>query len=193
MAGKKDIDDSDLFRAVMQDVKPLKQRTPRAPLAGTVSAPTDPVKSRSLAKPQAKAKKTPMITRSAPPPAPRKPKQSSLGHGDIAGLDRRTGQRFKRGQLPVEARLDLHGMTQTEAHRALTAFVGGQYSAGRRCVIVVTGKGVGKEGGGVLRSAVPKWLNESPNRDRVLAFEYARQKDGGAGALYVLLKRRRVG
>jgi DNA-nicking Smr family endonuclease len=64
---------------------------------------------------------------------------------------------------------------------------------GTRCVIVVTGKGVGKDGGGVLRSAVPRWLNESPNREKVLAFEYARQKDGGAGALYVLMKRRRMG
>ena len=51
----------------------------------------------------------------------------------------------------------------------------------------MTGKGVGKEGGGVLRNAVPRWLNEAPNRDKVLAFEYARPKDGGAGALYVLL------
>ena len=83
-------------------------------------------------------------------------------------------------------------MTQTEAHRALGAFISGQQTAGRRCVIVVTGKGVGKEGGGVLRNAVPRWLNEVPNRDKVLAFEYARQKDGGVGALYVLLKRRRA-
>ena len=56
----------------------------------------------------------------------------------------------------------------------------------------MTGKGVGKEGGGVLRNAVPRWLNEAPNREKVLAFEYARQKDGGVGALYVLLKRRRA-
>ena len=133
------------------------------------------------------------MRRSVLPASKPKPKRPLLGHGDITGLDRRTGQRFKRGQLPLEARLDLHGMTQTEAHRALSSFLAVQQSAGRRCVIVVTGKGVGKEGGGVLRNAVPFWLNEAPNRNRGLAFEYARQKDGGAGAIYVLLRRRRAG
>ena len=187
MAGKKETDDSDLFRAVMQDVKPLKRRTPRAAASpGSAEKETAP-------KPATGKKKQVRRAVAVAPPPPPKPKQSALQHGDIAGLDRRTGQRFKRGQLPVEARLDLHGMTQTEAHRALSAFLSGQHAAGRRCVIVVTGKGVGKEGGGVLRNVVPRWLNEAPYRDKVLAFEYARQRDGGAGALYVLLKRKRVG
>ena len=189
MAGKKETNDSDLFRAVMQDVKPLKRRTPRA------AASPGPVEKKTAPKPTTGKKKKVRraVAVAPPPPPPPKPKQSALQHGDIAGLDRRTGQRFKRGQLPVEARLDLHGMTQTEAHRALSAFLSVQHAAGGRCVIVVTGKGVGKEGGGVLRNAVPRWLNEAPNRDKVLAFEYARQRDGGAGALYVLLKRTRLG
>lgn len=180
-------DEGDLFRRAMRDVKPLKQRTPRAK-----SEKVSPARPAGTVKTSTR-KQAPRIRPAAPPAPPPKPRAPALGHGDIAGLDRRTGQRFKRGQLPVEARLDLHGMTQTEAHRALTAFLAGQQAAGRRCVIVVTGKGVGKEGGGVLRNAVPRWLNEAPNRDKVLAFEYARQKDGGAGALYVLLKRRRAG
>ena len=188
MVGKKETDDSDLFRAVMHDVKPLKRRTPRA-----VASPGSAEKETAPIPATGKKKQVRRAVAVAPPPPPPKPKLSALQHGDIAGLDRRTGQRFKRGQLPVEARLDLHGMTQTEAHRALSAFLSGQHAAGRRCVIVVTGKGVGKEGGGVLRNAVPRWLNEAPNRDKVLAFEYARQRDGGAGALYVLLKRKRVG
>ena len=62
-------------------------------------------------------------------------------------------------------------------------------SAGKRCVLVITGKGLSS--GGVLRDQVPRWLNLAPNRARVLAFDYARQHHGGAGALYVLLKRRR--
>ena len=187
MAGKKDDDDPGLFRAVMHDVKPLKRRTPRA-----ASPPVSPSKPASAK--NSTAKRSPIQHKAAPsPPPPARPKQSSIGHGDIDGLDRRTGQRFKRGQLPVEARLDLHGLTQVEAHRALDGFLSRQYMAGKRCVIVVTGKGVGKDGGGVLRFAVPRWLNESPNREKVLAFEYARQKDGGAGALYVLMKRWRIG
>ncbi|MEC8372349.1 MAG: Smr/MutS family protein [Pseudomonadota bacterium] len=188
MTGKKETNDSDLFRAVMQDVKPLKRRTPRSAASpGSAEKETTPIPA------SGKKRQVRHAVAIAPPPPPPKPKQSALQHGDITGLDRRTGQRFKRGQLPVEARLDLHGMTQTEAHRALSAFLSNQHAAGRRCVIVVTGKGVGKEGGGVLRNAVPRWLNEAPNRDKVLAFEYARQRDGGAGALYVLLKRKRFG
>lgn len=191
MGGKRDVDDSDLFRAVMQDVKPLKRRAPPG-------APDSPPKHEGEAAPatrglKPKKKPAPRQPLATPTPQAPKPKQAALQHGDIAGLDRRTGLRFKRGQLPVEARLDLHGMTQAEAHRALSAFLAGQQSAGRRCVIVVTGKGVGRDGGGVLRAAVPRWLNEAPNRGKVLAFEYARQRDGGAGALYVLLKRRRAG
>ncbi len=180
-------DEGDLFRWAMRDVKPLKQRTPR------VTSEKAPASRPAGAAKASSRKPTPRPRPVAPAAPPPKPKAPALQHGDTPGLDRRTGQRFKRGQLPVEARLDLHGMTQTEAHRALSAFLSGQQAAGRRCVIVVTGKGVGKEGGGVLRNAVPRWLNEAPNRGKVLAFEYARQKDGGAGALYVLLKRRRAG
>lgn len=179
-------DETSLFREVMRDVRPLKRRKPPAPKGATgtalAAAPAAPV-SRVARRTKPAAPPHP-----APPPAP---KAVALGHGDIAGLDRRTALRFRRGQLPVEARLDLHGMTQDAAYRALGSFLAGQQAAGRRCVIVVTGKGVAREGGGVLRAAVPRWLNEAPNRERVLAFAYARQKDGGAGALYVLLKRRR--
>ena len=150
MAGKKGADDPDLFRAVMHDVKPLKRRTPRAD-----PPPVSPFKP-ALVK-NSTPKKSPIQHQAAPsPPPPARTKQSSIGHGDIDGLDRRTGQRFKRGQLPVEARLDLHGLTQVEAHRALDGFLSRQYTAGKRCVIVVTGKGVGKDGGGVLRVAVPR-------------------------------------
>ena len=187
MATKKDTDDSDLFRAVMQDVTPLKRNSPRLP-------PSSPIPQKTLAPKHAKAKKQKVCPAAyaGKPPKPNT-KQSALQHGDITDLDRRKGQRFKRGQLPIEGRLDLHGMTQNEAFGALGAFIARQFAMGRRCVIVVTGKGVSKEGGGVLRNAVPRWLNETTNRDKVLAFEYARQRDGGAGALYVLLKRKRSG
>ena len=187
MAIKKGTDDNDLFRAVMQDVEPLKRRSPRISSSSPLNAKTSAPK-------LAKAKKQQMCPSviDVVSPESNNPK-AALRHGDVTELDRRTGQRFKRGQLPIEGRLDLHGMTQAEAHRALGAFIARHCAAGRRCVIVVTGKGVNKEGGGVLRNAVPRWLNEVPNRDKVLAFEYARQRDGGAGALYVLLKRKRIG
>jgi DNA-nicking Smr family endonuclease len=90
-----------------------------------------------------------------------------------------------------EGRLDLHGMIQTQAHRALTSYVTQAQSSGLRCIIVITGKGRVSEGGGVLRNQVPQWLNSPAIRSSVLAFSPAQPRDGGAGALYVLLRRKR--
>lgn len=125
----------------------------------------------------------------APSPHPRP--QAELTHGSRAGLDRRKAERLSRGKLPIEATLDLHGLRQAEAHRRLEIFLAESQAAGKRCVLIVTGKGLHKEEGGVLRANVPRWLNEAPNRARVLSFDYAQQKHGGTGALYVLLRRRR--
>jgi DNA-nicking Smr family endonuclease len=105
----------------------------------------------------------------------------------FAGIDRANAERLKRGQHRIEARLDLHGMTQAEAHRALGNFVRASRSAGRRCVLVITGRG--SVGGGVLRAAVPRWLAEAELRPHLLAVATAQPRDGGAGALYVMLRR----
>jgi len=114
-----------------------------------------------------------------------------LSHGSSAGLDRRNAERLNRGKMAIESTLDLHGMTQAQAHGALSRFILRSESRGLRCVLVITGKGLAKESGGVLRNQVPNWLNESGNRERIIAFNYAQQGHGGTGALYVLLKRRR--
>ena len=82
-------------------------------------------------------------------------------------------------------------MTQDEAHQALDRFVADAHEEGRRVLLVVTGKGLGRAEGGVLRAAVPRWLEEGPCRPKVLAHAPARPKHGGAGALYLLLRRRR--
>jgi DNA-nicking Smr family endonuclease len=111
-------------------------------------------------------------------------------HGAVPGLDRRNALRLKRGQMPIEARLDLHGMIQAEAHRALAGFVARSHAAGRRVLLVITGKGT-RDGEGVLRAAVPRWLAEPALRPLVLATAPAVPRDGGAGALYVLLRRER--
>ena len=93
--------------------------------------------------------------------------------------------------MPIEGKLDLHGRTQAEAHRRLETFLANAQASGKRCVLVVTGRGLGKSAGGVLRTEVPRWLNQTPNRARVLAFDWAQPKHGGDGALYVLLRRNR--
>jgi DNA-nicking Smr family endonuclease len=106
------------------------------------------------------------------------------------GLDRRSWLRLKRGQVAIELILDLHGQTQEEAHRNLAGFLIRSQAEGRRCVLVVTGKG--EPGGGILRHMVPRWLNEGGNRERVVAYTPAQRRHGGAGALYVLLRRHRA-
>jgi DNA-nicking Smr family endonuclease len=105
-------------------------------------------------------------------------------------LDRRSWLRLKRGQVVIEQTLDLHGQTQDEAHRRLQLFLADAQATGCRSVLVVTGKGL--ETGGTLRHMVPRWLNEEPNRARVLAFCPAQARHGGSGALYVLLRRLRT-
>lgn len=143
-----------------------------------------------------KPKKKQSQPRPSPPPAqpldqrlnPKPPMQ----HGHADGLDRASRKRMRRGQVLIEARLDLHGMIQTEAHRSLTGFLERAYLSGKRSVLVITGKGLRLSGEtGVLRNAVPKWLNEPPLRNWVRGFDYAAPSDGGEGALYVLLRRKR--
>ena len=108
----------------------------------------------------------------------------------MSGIDKRLAERLKRGRLPVQSSLDLHGLTQPEAHAAVEGFIARAAERGLRTVLIVTGKGR-RDGGGVLKSALPRWLNEAPSRGHVLAIAEARPEHGGAGALYVLLRRRR--
>ena len=107
------------------------------------------------------------------------------------GIDRANAERLKRGRWPIDARLDLHGKTQEEAHRALVAFVPRARDAGHRCVLVITGRGLGPSGPGVLKTAVPRWLAEPELARHVLMTAAAQPRDGGGGALYLLLRRQR--
>ncbi len=129
------------------------------------------------------------------PPAPTPKSQSAapvLKHGDASGLDRRTAQRLKRGKLGIDDDIDLHGHTQIAAHRNLERFLHDCFNAGKRTVLVITGKG-DQVGGkpGVLKEAVPRWFNEMPMRQWVAGFSYAAPKDGGSGALYVRIRRKK--
>jgi DNA-nicking Smr family endonuclease len=129
------------------------------------------------------------MVRTAEPPAPRRPE---LAAGASADIDKRTAERLKRGRLDIEGRLDLHGMTEEQARPAVDVFLADAQAAGKRCVLIITGKGPGREGG-VLRRALPGWLNQPGNRARLVAFAPAQPRHGGHGAVYLLLKRRRDG
>ncbi|HJU15010.1 MAG TPA: Smr/MutS family protein, partial [Stellaceae bacterium] len=109
----------------------------------------------------------------------------------FADVDRATAERVKRGRYPIEAQLDLHGMTQAAAHRALIGFVAASREAGRRCVLIITGRGLATGEPGILRRAVPRWLDEPELRPYILTIAPAQPRHGGPGALYLLLRRRR--
>lgn len=175
-------DDLQLWARVARTAKPLKK-----PLKRNVTL--------SSSAPERSSKPVSPPTHTVLPPVAserRAPKAlPELAYGSAPGLDKSTAEKLRRGGLPIEGRLDLHGHTQEEAHRALIAFVEYAWRARRRSLIVITGKGGMGRNAGVLRTMVPRWLNTEPLRPRVLAFASAQPKDGGAGALYVLLKRQR--
>jgi DNA-nicking Smr family endonuclease len=124
------------------------------------------------------------LTVSAPEPAPSPPPLSPLG--------RRLRARVARGKEAIDARLDLHGKTQSEAHAALLHFLRSAGARGARLVLVITGKGQRSAGeGGVLRRQVPHWLRLPEFRVFVIGFEDAHIAHGGEGALYVRLRRPR--
>jgi len=99
-------------------------------------------------------------------------------------------RKLRRGLLPIDARIDLHGLSAGEARRALEAFLETARTRGERCVLVVHGKGDHSPGGlGVLRGEISAWLSQGTCSVHVAAFASARQEDGGEGAAYVLLRR----
>lgn len=179
MAGKKDKnkkskasfgkDDAALWKAMTQDVRRLPERDYQE---GDEAPESD-------MSPQEKTGERVRIKTREAKPAPRG-----------SEVDRRTAQKFTRGQMKIEATLDLHGMRQEEAYGALLHFIKAGHALGRRCVLVITGKGR-QEGQGVLRRRVPEWLGEAPLGPLVLKTAQARPGDGGQGAIYVLLRRQR--
>lgn len=113
-------------------------------------------------------------------------------------MDKKAFGQLNRGRMEPEARLDLHGMTLEQAHPSLTRFIMKQHAAGKRLVLVITGKGKARDEGGpipvrfgVLRHQVPQWLSMAPLAGLVLQVSQAHPKHGGGGAYYVYLKRSR--
>ena len=113
-----------------------------------------------------------------------------LQQGLAPGLDRRTRARLRRGQVKIEARLDLHGLHKAAAYEVFHRFLERAYAEGKKTVLVITGKGL-RQGGevGVLRQAVPQWLNTERVRHWVHAFDHASPRDGGEGAFYIVMRR----
>lgn len=184
--------DHDLWRRVAQTVRPLPRRTALLPPEPAEVPPAAVEPSEQPAKAGLSQSQAPTSRHGAAPSKVLPTPKAELTHGLAGDLDRRTLVRLRKGQMPVEGEIDLHGHTQEKAHRHLNQYLASAQMQGRRCVLVITGKGTrSEEAAGVLRTAVPRWLNEPANRDRVLAFAYATPAHGGQGAVYVLLRRLR--
>jgi DNA-nicking Smr family endonuclease len=181
------VDEERLWREVARSVAPLRPRK---------AVEEEDVSSKDTAK--AAEDELPLggahPARVVPPPAVKPTRLNALADltsGHLVDMDGRTASRLKRGRLEIDGRIDLHGMTQDAAHGALRAFIRRGHGVGWRCVLVITGKGQRAEGGiGVLRRAVPLWLNGGDLRPLILGFSAARPQHGGDGALYVMLKRK---
>lgn len=188
--GGDDPDDNDaaLWKKVAETAAPLKRgRNAAAPKPAKIAAPVAKAKPPEPSPPR----------KPAPRPAPK------TDHVPRAApLDRQTSRQLDKGRLEVEARLDLHGLRQRDAHAQLRRFLKTAQACGLKHVLVITGKGAEQgaaksfyeeEERGVLRNAVPHWLSEPEFASLVVSFSPAPRRLGGEGALYVRLRRARTG
>ena len=181
------VPDSDAWQQVAQAARPLKKPAnvvpqPLAPLPRVYKP--EGAGAAAYAKAEARQKAPLPHGRHSEKPAPQ--------------MDKRLRQRFQRGELPIDARLDLHGLTLANAERALSKLIRDCVAQQKRCLLVITGKGTSRDvetgpfqGRGVLRAWLPEYLRRGPWRDQILGVTPARQEMGGAGAFYVLLRRQR--
>lgn len=111
-------------------------------------------------------------------------------HGNIKGLDSKIFKKLKAGEFSPESHLDLHGLSSEDAHYNLLLFMKENYLNGKRCLLLVPGRGKNSpQGRGILRANIQSWLTRDPLKRIVLAFSTAKPRHGGAGAMYVLLRK----
>jgi DNA-nicking Smr family endonuclease len=172
--------DDALWEAVKKTIKPLKKPAAKSLVEGKEEQKTTAARPQKLKPPS-----RPPLSPERPPPA----------LPPLAAIDRRSRQKIARGRVEIDAKLDLHGMKQSEAKEQLSAFLHRAQSCGKSLVLVITGKGTAAAEGaerGVLRRAVPLWLALPEFRALVIGFEEAAPAHGGTGALYVRIRRNRT-
>jgi DNA-nicking Smr family endonuclease len=187
--GQGDDDDEALWKKVAGTASPLKR-------GRDAVVPPKPAK---VAAPVVKVKQPKPAIPSQPAPKPA-PKPNHVPRA--APLDRQTSRQLDKGRLEVEARLDLHGLRQRDAHAQLRRFLKTAQARGLKHVLVITGKGAEQAASrsfyeedkrGVLRQAVPHWLSDPEFASLVVSFSQAPRRLGGEGALYVRVRRPRSG
>jgi DNA-nicking Smr family endonuclease len=187
-------DDAELWARIARTAAPLKKKN----RVTHVATPPKPPKPKQIAAALDAEAKRP--ANSTPKPAPKPATRPALSP-TASGLDRQTARKLDKGHLMVEARLDLHGLRQRDAHDALRKFLKWAQSKDYRHVLVITGKGSSAaekksfyedEARGVLRQAVPHWLAHGDLAPLIVSFSEAPQRLGGGGALYVRLRKFRA-
>lgn len=177
-------EDDALWQNVADSAEPLtrgKNRVVIQPEPVEVAEPPAPSRKKKTPTPEPRKEPASQIPPLAPP---------------VANFDRKEARRLGSGRISVDARIDLHGMRQREAHGSLKAFLARAQAHGHRHVLVITGKGGKREHDGsfergVLNREVPRWLSEPEFRSWVVSFTPANKRHGGEGALYVRLRRNR--
>jgi len=124
-----------------------------------------------------------------PPPMPSyQPVLQTSSAPMLDKIDLKSARNISKGKTSIDGRLDLHGLTQQAAYRALFDCVENAYYSGKRTILVITGKG--NLGRGVLRENVPKWLAQAPFHRLISAYSQSHSTHGGAGALYIRIRRK---
>jgi DNA-nicking Smr family endonuclease len=177
-------DEEDLWSLVARTVRPLRPAAPAKKLVAETGKTEKKTPLRDTPRP---VKKGAVLDAEAAKPSPRAASSPAL-----APIMRKEKQKLARGHEKIDARIDLHGMTQTEAHAALRSLLQRSQAEGAKFVLVITGKGLPNSalnGRGVLRRQVPLWLALPEFRRYVAGFDVAGASHGGEGALYVRLRK----
>ena len=187
-------DEADLWRHVASTTTPLHPQAVDPPLERVSAAPAGP----QPAPPHLPKNLTVGSATASAPAHDLAPDPAERVASQPVRLDRKLHARLKRGKLRPQGRIDLHGMTLSQAHAALIGFVTRSQLADKRLLLVITGKGrSGDDHGpiplrrGVLRHQVPQWLGSPPLSSIVQQTVSAHQSHGGSGAYYVYLRRPR--
>lgn len=187
-------EDEALWRTVTETIKPIVRQPPpaRKSMPAEAAEQGAPAVPRGPTRPETPA---PLRSSTAVPRPPKVPEPPPF--------EAKRARRLRRGNLEIDAQIDLHGMRQAEAHRALRTFLLSSHARGLRHVKVITGKGRGTDEDarpfdlhgadkpGVLKRLVPTWLSEADLAAVVVSFTGAGHQHGGGGALYVHLRRRK--
>jgi DNA-nicking Smr family endonuclease len=176
-----DSKDDPLWVAVTKNIKPLKAKKK---IANTVPKASTPKPSKT----SVKSVKTeiPIIPQFGLKPSPMNTK-TTLNKSSFQS-DTSTTTKLKKGNLPIDGTIDLHGLTLPKAHSAFLKFVAAHVKQRSRVLLVITGKG--KEGKGIIRASIKQWVDEAPFSYRILKITEASSDHGGSGAFYLLLRQK---